>query len=139
MLKSFGIPALIFGFIGLILSSKYGIVGVKEFLLFFTLALADFYTLMRVSKDLIDYMSSKPVPPIQIFMWGAAKFTCLILLVAALLGKSALFPGAPAAPLVYGITTLVVVPLFGGIWWLNTNRQKSSEACMAKTVLPGSA
>lgn len=54
---------------------------------------------------------------VEILFWGTLKFGCLILL-GSLIWRSRSVPGMT---LVLGLSTLVVVPLFGGYLWSRTD------------------
>ena len=58
-----------------------------------------------------------PALMVQVFFWGTIKFVCLILL-GSLIWRSRSVPGMT---LVLGLSTLVVVPLFGGYLWSRTD------------------
>ncbi len=56
---------------------------------------------------------SRPAWKLRLLIWGLTKLTCLGLLGVILF----LNPSIPSPALLFGLGTLVVVPLFGGLGW----------------------
>jgi hypothetical protein len=60
---------------------------------------------------------------VQAFFWTAAKLACIAVVIAVLIaGKD-----APQLGLILGSSTLVVVPLVGGLWWSRTQLSMRSR------------
>ena len=60
--------------------------------------------------------------------WGAIKIACFLLFGATLLMGRALPAGIPVPALVTGVSTLAIVPLFGGLVWYLLNQKSLREA-----------
>jgi len=65
---------------------------------------------------------------VQAFFWATAKLACIAVLIAVLIaGKD-----APQLGLILGSSTLVVVPLVGGLWWSRTQLSRRSRISRVK-------
>jgi hypothetical protein len=85
------------------------------------LSLTDLLCLSKAIAVVLGLISdnhsvNKPAQMIQVAYWGTLKMVCLGLF-AILLAKSRAVPGIADQALVLGISTLIVVPLAGGLWW----------------------
>lgn len=85
---------------------------------FWFLAVCDLFFLAKGVASLLQIMS-EPVKSysfgktLALFFWGTMKVVCLGIILLLLVQ----FRDAPAVSIILGLTTLVVVPLFGGIFW----------------------
>ena len=97
----------------------------RELLWFLALFLGSVVNLFALSKavgKVIEWMQYSGQNRssgllVEILFWGTLKFGCLILL-GSLIWRSRSVPGMT---LVLGLSTLVVVPLFGGYLWSRTD------------------
>lgn len=93
--------------------------ALRAFLVFWILGLFDLYALARAVKSVLIYMGSQDKDSnrsaylVQILCWSLAKFACLGLVVLAIFSQRE----APVEALVFGIATLLIVPLIGGYRW----------------------
>jgi hypothetical protein len=84
-------------------------------------ALSALFALMALSSSEGSSPSIRP-PQSPIFLvirtsyWGGIKLVCLIFL-GTLLARGASPSGIPTVGLITGVSTLVVVPLLGGLLW----------------------
>ena len=80
------------------------------------LSLADLYSLAKLCGFLLRLASAAPGRTLSILQasyWGTFKIACLLLFGVSLsLGRSPPLPGV-----LTGVSTLVVVPCFGGLFW----------------------
>jgi hypothetical protein len=102
----------------IVLTDKPVVECLRWFLLLWALCMFDLLALSKTagfaSLLLTDATADRKAPlTFQAFFWGGAKLACLALLGMVLwLGRN-----APSTGLILGISTLLVVPLAGGLWW----------------------
>ena len=81
------------------------------------LCLVDLVALARAVRAIFEYLGApreKRVPLlIQASYWAFLKIACLGIFTVVLIRERTI----PSAGLLFGMATLVIVPLIGGFWW----------------------
>ena len=102
-------------------SEGSGAQALTAFLILWAASCLNLGVLGKAGLKVMEWMrhsgqNHSPELMIQVFFWGLMKFGCLILL-GSLIWRSRSVPGMT---LVLGLSTLVLVPLFGGYLWSRT-------------------
>jgi hypothetical protein len=108
---------------GWVLSSGAG--GLVWMLGLWAICLLDLITLAQAVNGVLHLVTlpergreaERATWTVRAFFWWSAKVACIAALIAVLIaGKD-----APQLSLILGSSTLLVVPLVGGIWWGSRN------------------
>ena len=127
--KPFLIVAIVWCFIAFLIlfGVSKSVAGFVWLLGFWFLSVLDIFIIAKLVLSLLSFVSApsgpqtevigdskKPIFLTQIILWLVAKLVCLGLFGACLFlaGES-----APKLGVFLGISTIIVVPLFGGLWW----------------------
>ena len=98
---------VILGVIASLVSDRSDLRSIVWFLGVWATCILDFVVTVQLLRQMLDGKSAAALT------WGTAKLACLALIGVVLwAGQS-----APTRALLMGMATLVVVPLFGGMWW----------------------
>ncbi|MDR3607486.1 MAG: hypothetical protein P4M08_08905 [Oligoflexia bacterium] len=86
----------------------------------FGLSILDLFALAQALSGLFDLMRNESEKPIFLVFrtsyWASIKLVCLIFL-GFLMARGSSSSGIPTPGLLTGISTLMVVPLLGGVFW----------------------
>ena len=84
------------------------------------ICLMDFLAMAMVVVNLLRLASGAPdriISVIRTSYWGTIKLACVLIFGAVLIRGRSSAAGVPACGLLLGVSTLVAVPLIGGLLW----------------------
>lgn len=98
--------------------------AVGWFLTFWSLSLLNLFFLARASEAIMDLMVKKKANAMEAILWSFLKITTLGLIAFFLFRAR----DTSILAIVLGLATMILVPLFGGLWWNQGSHKQATRS-----------